>query len=404
MINLNARSRAWSVLMTALSVQFLGGILYIWSVVGKALIKSGWTTKQASYPYTTATVVFVIVMVLMGRLQDWKGPRFTCTLAGCLTGCGLILSGLVHSPLMLTLCFGVLVGAGSGSINVSTTPPALKWFPPSQKGLIMGLVVGGVALASIVYAPLVTRLVGSYGVSRTFLLLGVVLLVLIVGFAQFLANPPEGYRPTEALGVASPAVDHSHDADWRGMLKSLGFYKLWLMFVFSAAAGLMVIGHAANIVRLQVGWDKGFLLLIFLALFNAAGRFLGGALSDRIGRINLLRILFCLAALNMFCFSHYLSIPLLALGVAVTGLCYGGSFSVFPAATADLYGMKNFGANYGVIFTAFGVGGILGPLSAAAVVDATKSYTLAYFISCALLVIALAITFTFKSEKRLPRG
>nr|WP_244432578.1 OFA family MFS transporter [Holophaga foetida] len=383
-----------------MAVQFLGGLLYIWSVVGKALIKSGWTSKQASIPYTTATVFFVIAMVIMGRLQDAKGPRFCCTLAGCFTGFGLILSGLVHSPFLLTLTFGVLVGAGSGSINVSTTPPALKWFPASKKGMITGTVVAGIALASILYAPLVTYLISAFGVSKALIFMGVSLLILIVGFAQFLANPPAGYKPEEGANLsAAKAVDHSHDADWKDMLKSADFYKLWFMFGTSASAGLMVIGHAANIAKIQVGWEKGFLLLIFLAVFNAAGRFLGGTLSDKIGRINLMRIIFGLSALNMLCFSHYLSIPLLAVGVALAGLCYGASFSAFPAVTADKYGMKNFGANYGVIFTAYGVGGIVGPMTAAAVVDATKSYNQAYFISCALLVVALVIAFTFKSEK-----
>ncbi|WP_026938899.1 L-lactate MFS transporter [Holophaga foetida] len=392
--------RAWVVLWTAVGVQFLGGLLYIWSVVGKALIKSGWTAKQASLPYTTATVVFVIAMVMMGRVQDAKGPRFCATLAGCFTGCGLIISGLVQSPLLMTISFGVLVGAGSGSINVSTTPAALKWFPASKKGTITGVVVAGIALASILYAPLITWLIGAYGVSKALIIMGICLLVLMVGCAQFLANPPEGYNPNTASSAKSfGGSDHGQDADWRGMLKSADFYKLWIMFAFSSAAGLMIIGHAATIAKIQVGWEKGFLLLIFLAIFNAAGRFLGGTVSDKIGRINLMRIIFVIQALNMLCFSRYLSIPLLALGVALAGLCYGASFSVFPATTADKYGMKNFGTNYGVIFTAWGLGGIIGPMTAAVIMDSTKRYNLAYLVSCTLLVVALLISFTFRTFK-----
>ncbi|MBP1626413.1 MAG: major facilitator family transporter [Holophagaceae bacterium] len=398
------QSRAWVVLWTAAAVQFLGGLLYIWSVISKALTAPGsgfgWTTKQASLPYTTATVCFVIAMVIMGRVQDAKGPRFCGTLAGCFTGFGLILSGLVHTPLMMTLTFGVLVGAGSGSINVATTPAALKWFPSAKKGTITGIVVAFIALASILYAPLITWLLGAYGVSKSLIILGVVLLVLMVGCAQFLANPPAEYNPNEGAEVAqSKVVSSGVDTDWKGMLKSFDFYKLWFMFAFSSSAGLMVIGHAAKIAKIQVQWEKGFLLLIFLAIFNAGGRFLGGSLSDKIGRVNLMRIIFVVQALNMLFFKNFLSIPLLALGVALAGLCYGASFSVFPAATADKYGMKNFGANYGVIFTAWGLGGIIGPMTAAAIVDSTKSYNMAYLVSCALLVVALLISFTLKTAK-----
>ena len=398
------QSRAWVVLWTAAAVQFLGGLLYIWSVLSKALTAPGggfgWTSKQASLPYTTATVCFVIAMVVLGRVQDAKGPRFCGTLAGCFTGGGLILSGLVHSPLLMTLTFGVLVGAGSGSINVATTPAALKWFPSAKKGTITGIVVAFIALASILYAPLITWLISAYGVSKALIILGVALLVLMVGCAQFLANPPAGYNPNGAASAKpSSVVDHSKDADWRGMLKSFYFYKLWFMFAFSSSAGLMIIGHAAKIAKIQVHWEKGFLLLIFLAVFNAGGRFLGGSLSDKIGRINLMRIIFVVQALNMVFFKTFLSIPLLALGVALAGLCYGASFSVFPAATADKYGMKNFGSNYGVIFTAWGLGGIIGPMTAAAIVDSTKSYNMAYLVSCALLVVALLISFTLKAGK-----
>jgi len=397
MSDFKSDSRALMVLWTAVAVQFLGGLLYIWSVVGKALIKSGWTAKQASLPYAIATVAFVVAMVLMGRVQDSRGPRFCCTVAGCLTGVGLVLSGLTHTPLLMTLSFGLLVGAGSGSINVAATPAALKWFPPSRKGTITGIVVAGIALASILYAPLITWLIATYGVSRALILMGIALFVLMVVFAQFLTNPPAGYNTGEGVTpAANKVIDESRDTDWSGMLKSDDFYKLWIMFAFSSTTGLMIIGHAANIAKIQVGWEKGFLLLIFLAVFNASGRLLGGTVSDKIGRINLMRIIFIVQAINMLLFRTLLTIPLLALGVALAGLCYGASFSVFPAATADRYGMKSFGANYGVIFTAWGLGGIIGPMTAAMILDSTRSYNLAYLVAFSLLMVALLISFTFK--------
>jgi MFS family permease len=397
---LRLETRAWLVLWTATAVNFLAGLLYIWSVVGKALIVDyHWTGKQASLPYTTATVALVVSMALFGRLQDAIGPRVCCTLAGLLIGFGLILSGFSTDPIAMTLTFGVLVGAGCGIVNSCTTPPAMKWFPAHKKGMITGIVVAGIALASIVYSPLIAYLIARYGLSTAYISLGIGILILTVAFAQLLSNPPAGYIPPVGAAPAQGGalLRHGEDKDWKAMIKTADFYKLWVMLAFSSSAGLMIIGHTANIAKTQVHWEKGFLLLILLALFNAGGRFLGGTLSDKIGRIHLMRIIFIGQALNMLLFSRYLSVPSLGVGVAVTGLCYGAIFSVFPATTADKFGIRNFGADYGIVFTAWGLGGVIGPMTAAAFLDATKSYNAAYWVACALLVVATLITFTFKT-------
>lgn len=401
----DSRNRAWLVLAAATALNFFGAIFYIWSVAGKVLVKSGWTSKQASLPYTTATLAFVISMVIMGRVQDRKGPRFVASISSILLGLGLIVCGLAKSPAMMMLGFGLLVGAGSGGINVSTVPPAMKWFPMAKKGLITGVVVMGIALSAVMYAPLTTSLIQNQGLSMSFMLLGAALIVILLVISQLLANPPVGFNPNGGVAVGprrpTPA---GPDADWKGMLKSSYFYKLWVMFIFSSAAGLMIFGHLVIIAKVQAKWEKGFLLLILLALFNAAGRFLGGALSDRIGRVSLMRIIFLVQAANMLYFSHYLTGATLACGVAVVGLCYGASFAAFPAATADAFGLRNFGANFGLVFTAWGAGGIIGPMTAAAILDSTKSYNSAYLVSAVLLLVAAGVAFTIRSAAKQPEN
>jgi len=133
-----------------------------------------------------------------------------------------------------------------------------------------------------------------------------------------------------------------------------------------------------------------------LAVFNTLGRLAGGTLSDKIGRIPLMRLVFLIQAVNMLLFSHYSLTLTLALGVSVAGFYYGAVFAVFPAATADFYGLKNLGTNYGVVFTAWGLGGVIGPITAAKIFDSTGSYAASYIISFVLLIIAAAVTFTFR--------
>ncbi len=137
-------------------------------------------------------------MVGIGKLQDVKGPRLTATLSGILMGAGLILSSLHANPTLMILTFGVLTGAGCGISNVSTVPPAVKWFPPHKKGMITGVVVAGVALASVFYSPFTNALINAYGISTTLLVMGIGILVLVVVLSQFLVNPPEGYNPENA--------------------------------------------------------------------------------------------------------------------------------------------------------------------------------------------------------------
>ena len=393
--------KAWRVLAAATGISFLAGLLYIWSVIAGGLVQQfGWTSKQASLPYTVATVCMVLAMAVFGRVQDKFGPRLTGMLSGLLIGIGLILSGLVSDPLLMVITFGIITGTGIGISSISTTPPAVKWFPPARKGLVTGIVVAGIGIASVFYSPLAHTLIETAGISATFLTIGVGALVLIVLLALLLVNPPAGYIAGGTIEAADAGkkdavkpVTHAPDVATRDMVRRADFWLLWVMFAGSSAAGLMIIGHAANITRIQVGWNGGYLLVILLALFNASGRLLGGAVSDRIGKTTLLRIVFLVQAVNLLLFARYGSVPLLAVGVSVAGLCYGATFSIFPAAVMERFGVANFGGNYGLLMTAWGAGGVIGPMTAASIVDGTGAYRVAYLVACALLVTAAVLTF-----------
>ena len=361
--------KAWRVLAAATGISFLAGLLYIWSVIAGGLVQQfGWTSKQASLPYTVATVCMVLAMAVFGRVQDKFGPRLTGMLSGLLIGIGLILSGLVSDPLLMVITFGIITGTGIGISSISTTPPAVKWFPPARKGLVTGIVVAGIGIASVFYSPLAHTLIETAGISATFLTIGVGALVLIVLLALLLVNPPAGYIAGGTIEAADAGkkdavklVTHAPDVATRNMVRRADFWLLWVMFAGSSAAGLMIIGHAASITKVQIGWEGGFILVGMLAVFNAAGRFIGGAISDKIDKMTLLRIIFLVQAMNMLLFTSYRSVPMLAVGVALAGLSYGATFSVFPSTLMHLYGVKHFGANYGLMMSAWGVGGIIGP-------------------------------------------
>jgi MFS transporter, OFA family, oxalate/formate antiporter len=388
-------NRAWVVVLAAVGINLVLGTLYAWSVVGKALIGQWeWSKTAASWPFTGSTIAFALCMIFAGRMQDKLGPRLTATLGGVMFGSGLLLSAFARTPAMMVLTFGVIGGIGLGLCYSATTPPALKWFPPGRKGLIAGIVVSGVGIAPVYVSPLTAWLLRTTSIPTTFMILGIGAIVVIVAMAMLLTNPPAGYVAATAPAAAGVAVKPPaavREMDWHEMLRTPQFWLLWLSMALSTSAGLMVIAHLATIAKVQIGWEAGFLAVVVLSLFNSAGRPIGGFFSDKIGRGNTMLLFFIVQAVNMAVFSLYMSPNALLFGAALTGLCYGTIFSLYPATTADLYGIRNLGVNYGFMFTAFGVAGVLGPITAGAIADATKSYNGAYVASAVLLVVGAVL-------------
>jgi MFS transporter, OFA family, oxalate/formate antiporter len=392
----------WKVLLAGLCINLTLGVLYSWSVIKEALVQDwNWSNSDASLPYTVAILTWAIALIFAGRLQDKIGPRKVVTLGAIFTGLGLILASLTSSVLLLTVAFGILAGAGIGFAYSAVTPPALKWFHPSKKGMVTGIVVSGMGLASLYIAPITSILLETYGVSKTLLMLGIFILVVATPVAQLLTNPPKGYVPPEPKNApkATTKTTFTINFEWKEMIKTKQFYFLWIMFALSSSAGLMIIGNIATIAKTQANFEAGFYLVGLLAIFNALGRLGAGILSDKIGRVPTMMIIFVLQGINMALFATYSTPLTIAIGTAIAGIGYGSLLSLFPSTAADFYGMKNFGANYGVLYTAWGISGLIGPIIAGIVVDNTGSYDLAYMISAILLVFALGLAIITKPVK-----
>ncbi len=393
--------RAWVVFAAAICINLTLGVNYSWSVFKKALVNDWlWTNVQASLPYTVYATIFSLVMVFAGRMQDRVGPRKVATLGGIIVGIGLISCSFTATPLLMACAYG-LTGIGYSLAFSTTMPASVKWFPAGKKGMITGIVVSGSALASAYFSPLVNWLVGLYGIAHAFLVLGIGVSLVITVMAQFLMNPPDHHLQSESSGAVArgaAAAAAPREVDWRGMIRTEVFYRLWLMYFFTASAGLMIIGHIATIAQTQALWENGFYLIIVFAVLNTIGRLISGYVSDTYGRPKILMVVFLLQAVNLIFFESYTTPALLVLGTIVTGICYGASFALFPLATADYYGLKHLGGNYGLVFTAWGFAGLLGPLAAGWAVDLTGTYSIAYMLSAATLVVALALVLTMKQK------
>ncbi len=398
-------NKGWIVTFAGTGINLALGVLYAWSVISKELTKTwGWSASMASLPYAIACGVFAIMMVFAGRAQDKLGPKIVASVGGALTGIGLIIASFASkdSNLLMIIGFGILAGTGIGLGYASATPPALKWFPPQKKGVITGIVVSGFGLASVYIAPLTNTLLKNVGINSTFMYLGIAFFFVTILLSQFLVNPPAGYVPQGIPAAAAKASPKKHEFDWHEMVKTPQFYLLWIMFAFASFAGLMIIGHMAKIAAQQLPTiELGFLLVAVLAIGNAGGRIVAGIASDKLGRTRTMLLVFLSQAAVMAVFAKFTSAPLLIAGALAVGFNYGANLSLFPSTTADYFGTKNLGVNYGLVFTAWGVGGVFGSQIAAKIVDATTSYNLAFTVAAVLCVAAAGISFITKAPRTI---
>ena len=398
-----AANRGWLVTFSGTGINLALGILYAWSLFKASIAKEfGWKDAQLNDPYALCCLVFAFAMILAGRCQDRFGPRVTASIGGLLVGAGFLLASSTNSYGAWLLGFGVLAGAGIGFGYSSATPPALKWFPPAKTGLIAGLVVAGFGLAPVYLAPACQYLLAHHGVQQSMLILGVAFTVIVCGLAQLLQNPPPGYVPAAtnpAQRAAAPAAVASSTPS--EILRTANFYVLWLIYFIGAGAGLMVIGSVSGMAKKSMG-DQAFIAVAVMAMGNAAGRVIAGLVSDRLGRRWTLMIVLLLQALMMFAAIPVTSAKdtapvVIVLLATLIGLNYGANLALFPSFTKDLWGLKSFGLNYGVLFTAWGVGGFLLSLVQQRLTAESKGdFTSSFLTAGALLIVGGLLTLAIK--------
>jgi len=414
-----SKNRGWSVTFSGTGINLALGILYTWSVF-KGAIKTSidkkdglftWDPASLNDPYAICCLVFAFAMILAGKCQDKFGPRVTAFMGGILVSIGLILISQTTNYAVWVVGFGLLAGTGIGFGYSAATPPALKWFPPQKTGLIAGLVVSGFGLASVYIAPLSQYLLGVWGIQSSMLFFGIAFLVVVCGLSLYLVNPPAGYVPQAAAlkpGQQAAAPKPQVDAKPSEMMRTGSFYLIWFIYFIGAGAGLMVIGSVAGMAQKSMG-EYAFIAVAILAIGNAGGRIIAGIISDKIGRrLTLIIMLLFQAALMLIAIlvvGAQKASPILVVLIATfMGFCYGTNLSLFPSLTKDNWGLKNFGINYGLVFTAWGVGGfVMGRLSQM-LIASTGKYTSSFLTAAVLLVVGAILTVLMKGKKSAPQA
>lgn len=423
MNNTEVKNRGWIVTMSGLFINLALGILYAWSVLKESISQSiqiggegsfDWDVISLNDPYAVCILSFAFSMMFAGTLQDKKGPAFTAKIGGLLVGIGFIIASLSTNYHLWIIGFGLFGGTGIGFGYSATTPAALKWFSSAKTGLIAGIVVSGFGLAPVFIAPIATVLVKSFGLQSTMLIFGISFIIIVVGLAFFLQNPPEGFvakdKPTKKEATNKPSVAMlAKDYGARVMLRAPEFYLMWIIFFIGSGAGLMTIGNISGMAKASLG-SSAFIAVAIMAIGNASGRLVAGIVSDKITKNLTLLIILVFQTSLMFLSALFLndtaSAFIIVLLATFIGFNYGTNLSLFPAFTKGFWGMKNFGLNFGILMTAWGLGGFIFSRISQMLFANTGSHNMSFIIAGSSLCICIVLTvvlmkMTNKKEKAL---
>ncbi len=400
----------WLVVIGAILIQLALGAIYAWSVFTPKLTAADgvymFTAGQAAWIFSAGLFFFALVMVWAGRQLAKIGPRKLAMAGGLVLGTGYVLAGLFgNSFISQLILIGVIGGAGIGLAYVVPIAVGVKWFP-DKKGMLTGLAVAGFGFGATIWVKWAgswgggllntLSLAGLDGVRSVFLLYGIIFAAMVLLGSIVMIDPPAGWKPegytppAPGTGAATGSVEFESGE----MLKTPQYYMIFLTFVFSALAGLMVIYciklfgiDALTYAKLNsldpatenfaetVTWASATAgtAMAFYAILNGLGRIAWGIVSDKIGRKIAIVLMCLLQGVIMLSFFKLGGTEAgLIISACIIGFNFGGNFALFPAATADFFGNANVGKNYGLVFFAYGIAGIAGPQIAGYFKDAAK--------------------------------
>lgn len=428
----------WVIVVGGVLIQLALGSIYAFSIFTSPLADVIYENKKLGTNidilgiFAAVLVTFAATMIFAGRLQDRKGPMFVATLGGIFYGLGHILAGYLFSYITPPSLFGIYLsysiigGIGVGLGYVCPIAAAVKWFP-DKKGLVTGIAVAGFGAGAFIFAQVGNYIINGFSwglpsryesscIANTFLILGTIFFTMVVAGARFLRNPPEGWRPrgwNPTTTQRTTALKKDYGAN--EIVKTPQFWLLWMMFALSATAGLMMIGNVKNVANYLADGNTAMLVVSqaaliagILALFNGLGRIVWGSASDKLGRTKTMRLMFTVQALLLFGMAVVCALKpanntvqfiFLTILASLVGFLFGGNFAIFPSSTSDFFGNKNIGINYGLVFTSYGVAGVLGAIIPASLAKAGGSFVWVFAIIGVASLVATGLSFIIKTPR-----
>lgn len=365
-------------------------------------------------PFSIFLLLFGVTFAFSGRMIGNVGPRRPALIGAGLLGIGYLLSYTIaifpKSALWITIiAFGLIAGTGCGFAYNPPIAVAGRWFP-DKRGLAAGLTVMGFGLSALITAPIVSMLEILIGLANTFLVLGIIFLILLSLLGSVLRFPSSEWKaPASKVAVTAKSWKATaKDFTTGEMLRTNAFYLSWVIFLVGAGAGLMVIGYAKQIATDITGLKGNLEWLAILAvsvlsISNALGRPAFGSICDRIGPK---KTLLTMQAIQLLClvvlFPFAQSLFILYLTIILFAATFGAYLAVMPAFASYFFGSRNVGPNYGLLFNAYGVGGVVCPMLMTAIVGLHPTYDAyikGFYATAVLILIGVVLSFLLKQPK-----
>ena len=377
-------------------INFCTGALFVWSVFAgpvalrlTELTGNTVTTAQLGSVFGLATGITPVLMLAGGYVNDRMGPKAVISVGGLAIAAGYLLSAVVDTVGMLYVTYGLLVGAGTGVVNGCTINTSVKFFP-DRRGFAGGAVTASLGIGAAVLPFAAGALISSVGIASTWATFGGASGVVIVAAALVTQKCPDNFA--DAFVLPGQSARTTVNLNWLGMVKSPTFVPLAVLFVMSTTMGLMLLSNIANIAKSQVGVTAAVaaLAVSVISIANTAGRFVSGALSDKLGRIPTLSLtlLLALAGFAMLAASGHGDAALFFVGITAIGICFGAFVGIYPGLVADEYGPRHNSVNFSVMAFGYSIGGFVGPLLLRWA-DTGTSFIRAYFVCAAAAVVGL---------------
>ncbi|MEN6616224.1 MAG: OFA family MFS transporter [Syntrophorhabdus sp.] len=392
---MSASAGRWLYVVLGIVVNFCLGAVYAYSVFKKPLEEMfKISATQGGLPYMIFLAMFALFTFVAGKFIDKVGPRKVMMVGGALVGIGWMLTFFASNIWMVIATYGVIGGAGVGIVYGGPVSVATRWFP-DKKGLAVGLSLAGFGGSAIATAPIASALIGKVGPLATFGIMGIAFFFITIILAIPMKFPPAGYKPAGWNPPATTGAGAAANITASGMLKTGSFYGLWICYILGATAGLMAIGISASVGREVIGLDKAMAasLVMVFAVFNGVGRPIFGALTDKITPkwSAVLSFVLIFIASAMMLAAGKGSVGLYAVAFSLFWLCLGGWLAIGPASTASFFGLDGYAQKYGVVFSAYGLGAIIGGIISGSAKDAFGSYTIAFYPTAGMAILGCII-------------